>query len=89
MVVDKISFKQLNTIKMIPKRRLGICSAKGIGHRKEIETSEGLKEAEVQQAVVGTFLYSQPVGRTARFAILRRMVIPMTNGTGRMRWRNG
>ena len=43
---------------------------------KEIENAEGLDEGEVQQAVIGTFLYSQPAGQTAQFATLRRMVMP-------------
>ena len=81
----QISFKQLNMIKMILKSQLGGYSAKELDIAKDIETNEGLKQAEVQQAVVGTFLYSQPVGRTARFAILKRMVMPTK--AKRLNWR--
>lgn len=66
------------------KAAWGAILQKELDIAKEIETAEGLKEAEVQQAVVGTFLYSQPVGRTARFATLRRMV--MLAKAKRMNW---
>ena len=66
------------------KAAWGAILQKELDIAEEIETAEGLKEAEVQQAVLGTFLYSQPVGRTARFATLRRMVMP--SKAKRMNW---
>ena len=66
------------------KAAWGAILQKELDIAKAIEMAEGLKQAEVQQAVVGTFLYSQPVGRTARFAILRRMVMPTK--AKRMNW---